>query len=472
MAFKKILLYILLLPFLFIPSIIKGQITCPECIEINEFHVSPDEGPDGDDTNTGEFIELFNKCDQDVDIGCMSMCAVTGNYCGECVTIPSGTVLGAGDVFVMGGNGTNCSGGGVTSCDYPNLTLDLNWHDCGCVNDPDAGESCSSSNGGNFWGVLVNDGEDIHLYGAEGGAPIQSLHYCNGGDFQSGDCSSGGSLNLNGCNSCSNVTVDVPNTSSTTDIGGSCMGNPVHTGFTTDCSGGYNGVTDSTGLSPGKADCSSLITPPCLCPADATFSINDTGQCLDSESFDFTNQGSSGGSWSSQWDFTSDGTFDASGDNITGHTFGSAGTYVVSHVVDSSGCRDSTTITVTVGDATANIATPPDTITCSNLSVNLDASSSTSTPGSPTFSWNALSGNITSGSNDDTATVDQSGDYEVVVTDDSLGCTDKDTVTVVSDSAMPTANITGQDTITCTKQTDTLDGTGSTTNSGNINYSW
>jgi gliding motility-associated-like protein len=208
------------------------------------------------------------------------------------------------------------------------------------------------------------------------------------------------------------------------------------------------------------------------CGANPLFSVNDTGQCLNSESFDFTNQGSTGANWNFEWDVDNDGIVDYTSENVTGHTYGSAGTYTVKHVVDSAGiCMDSTTLDVTVGQATATVAAA-DTLTCIRTQDTLDASGSTSTPGSPTFSWSTSDGNIVSGANTDSPIVDDAGTYFVTVTDDSLGCTNVDSVTVPIDTASPAASIVGADQITCSKTTDTLDGTGSTTNSGSINYSW
>ncbi|MFB6305955.1 MAG: PKD domain-containing protein, partial [Flavobacteriales bacterium] len=101
------------------------------------------------------------------------------------------------------------------------------------------------------------------------------------------------------------------------------------------------------------------------CSADASFTTNDTAQCYDGNSFDFTNSGSSGSGWTYEWDFESDGTVDATTENVSGHSYSSPGTYTVSHVVDSSGCKDSVTQTVLVKRPTS-VVDSLDSLSCAN----------------------------------------------------------------------------------------------------------
>jgi PKD repeat protein len=79
----------------------------------------------------------------------------------------------------------------------------------------------------------------------------------------------------------------------------------------------------------------------------AAFSINTVGQCLNGNSFAFTNNTTvSSGSFSSAWDF-------GDGQTSTGisplHIYTSSGTYIVKLVVTTNnGCKDSTSVTVNV----------------------------------------------------------------------------------------------------------------------------
>ena len=436
---------------------------CQDCISVNEFQFAPEGGStNGDPDHTGEFLELFNKCNDSVDIGCMQLCMLTASFCGECVQIPAGTVLGPGEVFTMGGYGTNCSGGGVTACDYPGLNLDLNWHNCGCVNDPDAGISCSSANTGQYWGVLTDGGEDIYLFDANDNL-IQGLTYGGGGGYQDGDCTPGGTISMSGCNGCSGSTVDPPASGSLTNIGG---GGSL-TGFQNDCGGGYTSISDTSNLTPGVADCSSLIDPPC-CTVEADFSVSDSTQCLSSNSFSFSNQGSTGGAVEYEYDF-GDGMLDSS--KSPSHTYADTGVYQIRQIVDSNNnCQDTSFRSVVVG--TVQVSTlSPDTLSCKVDSVKLDATASKTWPGSITYSWTSSGGNILSGSNSATAWVDQGGGYQVTIGDDSLNCSKDTTIKVPIDTASPEANVAIPDTLTCTQASVTLDGSASTSKHGHI-YGW
>lgn len=136
------------------------------CIVINEFVVDPKDGPNGDASNTGEFIELYNKCNCAIDIGCFVLCATdnSSGRRGDCITIPAGTSLAAGGLYVIGGYGTNCSGGGVTTCDWPSLTLDRNWHSNATTVWKVASNLFFTTNVGNYIGVIADGGEDLSLF--------------------------------------------------------------------------------------------------------------------------------------------------------------------------------------------------------------------------------------------------------------------------------------------------------------------
>lgn len=410
-----------------------AQSDCQQCITINEFQFIPDNGPNGDPDITGEFIELFNRCNTPVEIGCMQVCSMTGSYCGECVSIPAGTVLAAGDVYLMGGYGTNCSGSGVSTCDFPNVSLDLNWHNCGCVNDPDAGLSCSSANSGKFWGVLVDAGEDISLFGADNSL-VDAVRYKGGGGYSSGDCGAGGTLNNAGCNGCSGSNVTLPNSSSLTDL----TGNGNETGFVANCSGSYTALSGASQFNPGTAECTNLITPPC-CSVNVAFTINDTSQCLTGNAFQFTSTGSNGNGVSYSWDFGDGNT--GSGANAT-HTYADSGRYRIQLVVDSNNsCKDTTESQVIVGQTEASIL-PPDTVTCTTDSVTLNAGGTVSWPGGTSYTWSTSNGTIGTGGNTVEPTVKEQGNYIVIATDDSLQCADTASAFVPLDTVTPAVSLT------------------------------
>ncbi|MFB6305516.1 MAG: hypothetical protein ABEH43_00735, partial [Flavobacteriales bacterium] len=89
---------------------------------------------------------------------------------------------------------------------------------------------------------------------------------------------------------------------------------------------------------------------------------------------------------------------------------------------------------------------------------------STTNSGNISYNWNTDSGNIASNFSD-SIVVDDSGNYQLKVTDPDNGCIDSLSKVVDIDTGEAFASITGNDTLTCTKSTDTLDGSSSTTNS-------
>ncbi|WP_217652915.1 lamin tail domain-containing protein, partial [Flavisolibacter ginsengisoli] len=98
-SFQKRLIPFLLI-FIFQCSSGWGQVV------INELGIAPTGNTNG---SGGEFIELLNKSNAPADIGCyvllFSGTSGAGNPTGWTVTIPSGTTIGAGEFYLIGGLG-------------------------------------------------------------------------------------------------------------------------------------------------------------------------------------------------------------------------------------------------------------------------------------------------------------------------------------------------------------------------------
>ena len=107
----------------------------------------------------------------------------------------------------------------------------------------------------------------------------------------------------------------------------------------------------------------------------------------------------------------------------------------------------------------------PDDITCKQLSVVLNGSSSNDV----TFSWTTLTGNIVSGANSATPSVDKKGDYQVVIVDNDNGCTTLKTVLVAEDVAKPIADAGADFDIPCTSNYVEV---GPLVVNPNYSYSW
>jgi len=91
--------------------------TYGQCIGINEILVNASGDCDGNSSipactdGTSEFIELYNDCDTDQDIGCFVYC--TNDFC---ITIPSGTILPPNSTLILGS--PNSSNIDVTAANF------------------------------------------------------------------------------------------------------------------------------------------------------------------------------------------------------------------------------------------------------------------------------------------------------------------------------------------------------------------
>ena len=116
------------------------------------------------------------------------------------------------------------------------------------------------------------------------------------------------------------------------------------------------------------------------------------------------------------------------------------GTYTVTVTSTTTGCASSTSFTVTQDITKPNVNAGSDKIlTCTVTSIALNGSSTTS---GATFAWVASNGgNIVSGGNTATPTVNAAGTYTLTVTNPTNGCTETDVATVTLNNTPP-ANVT------------------------------
>jgi len=109
-------------------------------------------------------------------------------------------------------------------------------------------------------------------------------------------------------------------------------------------------------------------------------------------------------------------------------------------VTDAEGCSASNSFTITEPEVVTADAGNDKTVLCSGTA-QLDGSSSIQ---SAQYAWTTADGNIVSGANSATATVDQAGTYTLTVTNTLNGCSGTDIVEVtsVTQNSSSTANIT------------------------------
>lgn len=135
-------------------------------------------------------------------------------------------------------------------------------------------------------------------------------------------------------------------------------------------------------------------------------------------------------------------------------------TYTLTVTDTSNGCTDSTTVVVSASVVLPNITiAPPAKLTCTNTSVTLNGSSTTS---GVTYQW-------TNGPATANYTVTAQGTYALTVTDPSTGCTSTASVTVTKNTNLPNASIATPIQLTCALTSVSLIGNSTTSNA---TYQW
>lgn len=152
-------------------------------------------------------------------------------------------------------------------------------------------------------------------------------------------------------------------------------------------------------------------------------------------------------------------------------TAGGAGTYRLVVRNTESGCTDVAQVTVT-SNITPPVAEagPTANITCQSPQVSLNGAGS-SAGANYSYQWTTTNGNIVTGSQTLTPTVDLPGNYILVVTNAVNGCTAQDQINVTTNQNVPLANSGPDLTRTCTASNLTINGSNSSIGPG-IQYQW
>lgn len=141
----------------------------------------------------------------------------------------------------------------------------------------------------------------------------------------------------------------------------------------------------------------------------------------------------------------------------------SAGSYILTATNRTNGCIATDAVLIE-DDANRPLAAigSPNALTCTNPTVILDASSS-STGANFSYRWETLDGNILDESNPLNPVVNQGGFYQLFVLDASNNCEGKRMVEVLYDTITPVANITAPEVLNCTANEVVIDGSNSDT---------
>ena len=167
---------------------------------------------------------------------------------------------------------------------------------------------------------------------------------------------------------------------------------------------------------------------------------------------------------------TPDGNI-ADGGNTLSPTVNAGGLYELLVTDTLNGCTATDTVSVEKDDnLPVAIITGPQQLDCNNASLQFDAQSSNLGPDG-IYEWSTPNGNISSGANTLTPTIDAPGAYQLIISAPSISCYDTATVTVEVDTVAPEVELPNPGILNCDVDTLNLQAT-AITNSGNQDLAW
>ena len=144
------------------------------------------------------------------------------------------------------------------------------------------------------------------------------------------------------------------------------------------------------------------------------------------------------------------------------------GDYTLTVSNNANGCSTSTSVSISQDTISPQIATNSETITCDLSNSTLDGTGS-SNGAEIVYEWQNNMGGFLS--NDISYEVDQSGNYNFIVTNNTNGCSSSEVVTVDENITNIISNAGNNATLNCGTTSVQLDGSNSTS-SATINYQW
>ena len=179
---------------------------------------------------------------------------------------------------------------------------------------------------------------------------------------------------------------------------------------------------------------------------------------------------SSGPAFTYQWSVTGGGAITSATDAVVIAADG-GGTYQLTVTDTINGCFSITSVIVTEDTQTPSaVANAPNLLTCNDSEVGINSNGSSS-GADISYAWSTPDGNFVSSPTQANPVVDAPGTYILLVTDAANGCSSSDTVTVLEDVAIPTADAGPDGTIDCIVTSLQLDGSASSSG-GNFAYEW
>ena len=177
---------------------------------------------------------------------------------------------------------------------------------------------------------------------------------------------------------------------------------------------------------------------------------------------------SQGANYTYNWS-TTDGNI-VSGGSTLSPIVDTSGVYQLMVTDNANGCTSLSSVTIGLNNQPPSVDPGlPATIDCNSPIVTLGPSTPSGNA-NLTYTWTTVDGNIVAGAATENPKVNSDGLYEVVVTDNTNGCTSAEQVLIDEDLNYPTVGLTGDDEITCTAASATITAVASST--GAITYNW
>ncbi len=160
-----------------------------------------------------------------------------------------------------------------------------------------------------------------------------------------------------------------------------------------------------------------------------------------------------------------------SGDSTWAPGIGQPGTYTLIVTNAANGCTSTATVNISqdIAAPTAQIA-PPGLITCTQSTVALDGSGSSTGPNF-SYQWSTSNGTLSGSSTGMSTTAASVGDYTLLVTNTANGCTASSSISVSADVNIPVVSALAPNLLTCSVQSVAIDASASS-NGPNFEYNW
>lgn len=218
-------------------------------------------------------------------------------------------------------------------------------------------------------------------------------------------------------------------------------------------------VTNTTNGCSSSA--SVVVLQDTLAPAAVVLTGADTLNCLSTQ-LELIGDGTGSGVWT-----TANGNILFTSGYVA--QIDAPGQYLFTTTDPTNGCtaQDSVQIFENVLIPTLNVA-PAATLTCAVISISLNANASGQ---NLQFDWQTVNGNILSGQNTASPTVNAAGNYALLVTDLANGCSVTGNAFVAQDTLSPDISVVAPASITCDLPSITLEGINQSL-PGNFDYNW